>query len=108
MFLIIILTVMADSIWKQVAREMAAVQFLEQLAKMDKPCKIPKYTILPELFIDPRIFYMLAKEARRRNFNVTNRMKTRPINMTYRKRGHFVAHLYVSTFLVGKVIYKGE
>ncbi len=102
---------MADSIRKQVAREMAAVEFLEQLAKVDvdKSCKIPKYTILPEIFIDPRIIHKLEKKAIEMNLDTANYVKVRFVRKPNgRPGGDDVDYMFVATFLVGKAAYKGK
>lgn len=100
---------MADSVRKEVAREMAAVEFLEQFAKMDKNCKIPDYAIMPEVFINPRIFYQLEKKATEMNLDTANYVKVRVVQKPNRNPGgDDVGYLFVATVLVGKAAYKGK
>lgn len=100
---------MADSIRKAVAREMASVQFLEQIREVYKDCHIPKYEVFEELFIDPRIIRALENEAGGRCLSISDEVRVRPMKSCDghgNKQIHY--YLFVCTYYVGTQTFKGK
>lgn len=96
---------MADSVRKVVAREMASVEFLQQLRQVYKDCKIPDYKMVEEIFISPYIFHFLEKEGIERRLDVQYEVVIRSVIRPGHKRGVFF--LFICTYFVGNKVYKG-
>lgn len=106
---IVLVLGIADSIRKAVAREMASVQFLQQIREVYKDCRIPNYEVFDELFIDPRIVRALEKEVGERCLNMSDEVRVRPMKSCDgqgNRRIHY--YLFVCSYYVGTETFKGK
>lgn len=97
----------ADSIRKVVAREMAAAEFLRKLLVAQPDCKIPKYEVMDEIFIDPKIRDQLNDLATDKGLHVTYEVKLKPSTPqdVLQYDSYFV---FSWTYYVGNATYTGK
>lgn len=100
--------VFADSIRKvvAVAKEMAAIEFLKKLQVAQPDCEIPKYEIIAEILIDPKICQDFEKITFKRGLHTTFKVELNP-NVTKEMLSGSCNNVFRCTYHVGSDIYYG-
>lgn len=99
--------VVADSVRKVVAREMAAAEFLRKLQVAQPECKIPKYEVIEEIFIDPKICEQLCEFATDKGLLVTYEVKLKP-STPQDVLQYDSCFVFSWTYYVGNATYTGK